>query len=74
MSASLPVLSCRDVSKRLRRSEFDVDRQAGAHKQFRHPDGRATTVSDHGGRDIDPRMLKTIAADIGAPVRELIDS
>jgi len=50
---------------------FEV-RQRGAHKQFRHPDGRGTTVSFHKGQDISPSMLRKIACDIGLPVATLV--
>jgi predicted RNA binding protein YcfA (HicA-like mRNA interferase family) len=40
--------------------------------QFRRPDGRATTVPDHGGRDISPSLLRQIARDIGMTPEELI--
>jgi predicted RNA binding protein YcfA (HicA-like mRNA interferase family) len=40
--------------------------------QFRHPDGRATTVPDHGGRDISPTLLRQIARDIGMTPEEFV--
>jgi predicted RNA binding protein YcfA (HicA-like mRNA interferase family) len=42
--------------------------------QFRHSDGRATTVPDHGGRDISPSLLRVIARDIGMTVDEFVAS
>jgi len=33
-------------------------RQRGSHKQFRHEDGRATTVPFQQGRDIAPSLLR----------------
>jgi len=39
--------------------------------QFRHTDGRATTVPDHAGRDISPSLLRQIARDIGMTAEEL---
>jgi predicted RNA binding protein YcfA (HicA-like mRNA interferase family) len=47
-------------------------RQRGSHKQFRHPDGRATTVAFHAGRDISPILLRQIAKDIGLTVEQLL--
>ena len=41
---SLPVLKPREVVARLERLGFAEVRQRGSHKQFRHPDGRQTTV------------------------------
>jgi predicted RNA binding protein YcfA (HicA-like mRNA interferase family) len=52
---------------------FEEVRQRGSHRQFRHPDGRATTVPDHGGRDIAPSLLRLIARDVGLTVEELVD-
>lgn len=43
-------------------------RQKGSYKQFRHEDGRGTTVPFHKGRDISPRLLRQIASDIGLTV------
>ena len=40
--------------------------------KFRHPDGRATTVPFHAGRDISPILLRQIAKDIGLTVDELL--
>jgi len=40
--------------------------------QFRHADGRATTVPDHAGRDISPSLLQKIAHDIGLKAEELV--
>jgi predicted RNA binding protein YcfA (HicA-like mRNA interferase family) len=47
-------------------------RQRGSHKQFRHDDGRATTVPFHRGRDISPTLLRKIAADIHLTMEEFL--
>ncbi len=47
-------------------------RQRGSHKQFRHADGRGTTVPDHGSREISPVLVRQIAKDIGLSVDEFI--
>ncbi|MFB2773144.1 type II toxin-antitoxin system HicA family toxin [Pelatocladus sp. BLCC-F211] len=49
-------------------------RQKGSHKQFRHEDGRGTTVPFHKGRDISPKLLRQIANDIGLSVEEMLES
>ncbi len=54
----IPVLKPQEVVKILNNLEFTEVRQKGSHKQFRHPDGRATTVPFHKGRDISPRLLR----------------
>jgi len=58
----------------LQRLGFREVRQRGSHKQFRHADGRVTTVPMHQGRDIAPSLLRQIAADIHVTVQELLDA
>lgn len=69
---NVPVLKPREVIKILRALGFEEVRQRGSHKQFRHPDGRATTVPFHKGRDIAPTLLRRIARDIGLTVEEFL--
>ena len=68
----LPVLKPREVVAILRKLGFECVRQRGSHMQFRHSDGRATTVCDHAGRDIAPALLRTIARDIGLTSEEFV--
>ena len=69
---SLPVLKPRQVIALLEALGFTEVRQRGSHEQFRHPDGRSTTVPFHAGRDISPTLLRRIAADIHITVDELL--
>jgi predicted RNA binding protein YcfA (HicA-like mRNA interferase family) len=66
------VLKPREVIAILTALGFVEVRQRGSHKQFRHADGRATTVPFHAGRDISPILLRQIARDIGLTVDELL--
>lgn len=68
----VPVLKPREVIALLVAIGFVEVRQRGSHKQFRHSDGRATTVPFHAGRDISPILLRKIARDIGLTVDELL--
>lgn len=54
---NLPVLKPQEVVPRLEALGFIKVRQRGAHQQFRHPDGRGTTVPFHKGWDIPPRSF-----------------
>ncbi len=74
MGSHLPVLRAREVVAILERLGFLEVRQRGSHKQFRHEDGRVTTVPFHAGRDIAPALLRQIARDIGMGVEEFIAS
>lgn len=69
---NVPVLKPREVASILAALGFVEVRQRGAHRQYRHPDGRATTVPFHGGRDISPILLRQIARDIGLTVEEFL--
>jgi predicted RNA binding protein YcfA (HicA-like mRNA interferase family) len=53
-----PVLKPKDVAAILIQLGFQEIRQRGSHKQFRHTDGRGTTVPFHIGRDISPILLR----------------
>ena len=70
--ASAPVLKPREVAALLVRLGFQEVRKRGSHRQYRHPDGRGTTVPFHAGRDISPTLLRKIARDIGITVEELL--
>ncbi len=67
-----PVLKPREVLAILERLGFSEVRQHGSHKQFRHPDGRGTTLAFHQGKDISPILLGRIAKDIGFTVEKLL--
>ena len=67
-----PVLKPREVIALLERLGFREVRQGGSHKQFRHPDGRVTTVPVHKGRDISPTLLRQIAHDVQLTLEELL--
>src|SRR2546421_12627148 len=67
-----PVLKAREVVAVLEKLGFAEARQRGSHKQFRHPDGRATTVPFHKGRDISPVLLRKTARDIGLTAEALL--
>lgn len=66
------VLKPHEVTSILKGLGFAEVRHRGSHKQFRHPDGRRTTVPVHPGRDISPILLRQIAKDIGLTVEELL--
>lgn len=70
--SNVPVLKPREVIRILETLGFVEVRQRGSHRQYRHADGRGTTVPFHSGRDISPPLLRQIAKDIGMNVQEFI--
>jgi predicted RNA binding protein YcfA (HicA-like mRNA interferase family) len=73
MGKKPPVLRPSEVMAILQRLGFVEVRRRGSHIQYRHPDGRGTTVPYHAGRDISPILLRQIAKDIDMTVDELIE-
>jgi len=69
---SVPVLKPGEVMDILLRLGFREVRQRGSHKQFRHLDGRLTTVPFHKSRDISPILLRQITKDIGMTVDDFL--
>ncbi len=60
----LPVLKPREVVRTREKLGFVEVRQRGSHRQYRHADGRMTTVPFHAGRDVSPLLLRQICKDI----------
>ncbi|MGD9939801.1 MAG: type II toxin-antitoxin system HicA family toxin [Clostridia bacterium] len=71
---NIPVLKPAEVARLLSSLGFSEIRQRGSHKQYRHPDGRGTTVPFHQGRDISAILLRQIAKDIGLTISEFLDA
>lgn len=69
----IPILKPREAMRILENLGFNLIRQRGSHCQFRHVDGRQTTVPDHRGRDLSPALLRQIAKDIGMAIDEFIE-
>ncbi|BAU15686.1 YcfA family protein [Leptolyngbya sp. NIES-3755] len=72
--SNIPVLKPQEVVRILENLGFVEVRQKGSHKQFRHEDGRATTVPFHKGRDISPKLLRQIASDIELTVEAMLEA
>jgi predicted RNA binding protein YcfA (HicA-like mRNA interferase family) len=70
--SKVPVLKPSEVESILLKMGFARVRQRGSHRQYRHPDGRCTTVPFHSGRDISPILLRQIAKDVGMSAEEFV--
>ena len=54
-------LTAREIIAALLRDGFSLDRQSGAHRLYRHPDGRRVTVSFHrAGESFEIKTLRSI--------------
>jgi len=74
MAAQRVVLKPREVEALLKALGFEMVRQKGSHRQYRHLDGRGTTEPFHPGRDVSPILLRQIARDIGLTIPQLLDT
>jgi predicted RNA binding protein YcfA (HicA-like mRNA interferase family) len=45
-------------------------RKTGSHERWKHPDGRATTIPIHGGRQIGPPLFYRILNQLGISEKE----
>lgn len=70
--STIPVLKPREVVALLSAHGFVELRQRGSHKQFRHSDGRSTTVPFHQNRDVSPTLLRKIARDVRLSIEEFL--
>jgi predicted RNA binding protein YcfA (HicA-like mRNA interferase family) len=73
VGSNLPVLKPKEVVAILEKLGFTLARQKGSHQQFRHHDGRATTVPMHGSRDLSPLLLRQICKDIGVTPEDFLN-
>jgi predicted RNA binding protein YcfA (HicA-like mRNA interferase family) len=67
----LPTVSGTQLIRALERAGFAVTRVKGSHHRLKHPDGRATTVPVHSGRDVPKGTLRSVLEDADLTVEEL---
>lgn len=72
MGAGIPVLTAAQVERILLELGFECRSGKGAHRFYRHPDDRTTTVPFHAGRDISPVLLRKICKDAGHSVERFL--
>ena len=67
------MVKVRDMIQVLEKLGFFKWHQVGSHAQYKHPDGRRTTLPIHHGKDIRKKMPHGIIHDLGLTVAELRD-
>jgi predicted RNA binding protein YcfA (HicA-like mRNA interferase family) len=73
VGAGIPVLTASEIERILLGLGFGCRSGKGAHRFYRHVDGRTTTLSFHAGRDISPTLLRKICRDIGMTVEAFLE-
>lgn len=71
--SKLPLITAKELIKILLKVGFELKRQKGSHKFFKHKDGRTTVVPDHGSEQIDRGLLhKIIRQDLMMTIEDFI--
>lgn len=68
----LPAVKVKELIRVLNKLGFFEYHRVGSHAQFKHSDGRRTTIPVHYGRDVRKGMLRGILNDIDLNVKEFI--
>ncbi len=68
--SKIPILDAATMEKVLFSLGFQKVRQKGSHAFYKHPDGRATTVPHHPGRDLARPLVKEIVKEIKLSMAE----
>ena len=68
---NVPSISFRGLFQKVKQLGFEAVRQKGSHTRFVHPDGRKTTMPDHGNKDVPQGLLvKIIRYDLEMKVED----
>ncbi|MBT4027634.1 type II toxin-antitoxin system HicA family toxin [Desulfobacula sp.] len=57
---SYPSITFKSFIRKVQKLGFQRIRQQGSHIRFVHPDGRKTTIPDHGNKDVPKGLLSKI--------------
>ena len=69
-----PTITFRELIKKVLNLGFQKIRQKGSHIRFVHPDGRKTTIPDHGGKDVPHGLLvKIIRYDLELGIKDFFE-
>lgn len=72
---NIPTISFRVPIRMVRNFGFEAVRQKGSHIRFGHPDGRKTTIPDHGNQDVPyGLLLKIIKNDLEMDVENFFQN
>lgn len=73
MTDKLPRVNAADAVRVLEKAGFFQARQSGSHRIYKNADGKRATVPFHSGKELHPKILKSILRDAGLTVEEFIE-
>lgn len=73
MTDRLPRVSAADAVRVPEKAGFYLVRQSGSHKIFKNAEGKRATIPFHSGKELHPKILKSILRDADLTVEEFLD-
>jgi predicted RNA binding protein YcfA (HicA-like mRNA interferase family) len=73
MTDKLPRVNAVDAVRVLEKAGFFLARQSGSHRIYKNAEGKRATVPFHSGKELHPKILKSILRDAGLTVEEFLD-
>ncbi|MGI8582635.1 MAG: type II toxin-antitoxin system HicA family toxin [Chitinophagaceae bacterium] len=70
--SKLPIINAHQFEKILFRIGFEIIRQKGSHRFYKHPDGRYTTLPHHKGEDLSRPIIREILKQVEISNEEFI--
>ena len=73
MTDKLPRINAADAIRVLEKTGFFLARQSGSHKIYKNAEGKRATVAFHSGKELHPKILKSILRDADLTVEEFLE-
>jgi predicted RNA binding protein YcfA (HicA-like mRNA interferase family) len=72
MTDRLPRVSAAEAARALEKAGFFLARQSGSHRIYKNADGLRVTVPYHSGKELHPKILKSILRDADLTAEEFL--
>jgi len=73
MTDKLPRINAADAIRVLEKAGFFLARQSGSHPIYKNAEGKRTTAPFHSGKELHPKILKSILRDSDLTVVEFLE-
>jgi predicted RNA binding protein YcfA (HicA-like mRNA interferase family) len=73
MTDKLPRVSASEAIRALEKAGFFLARQSGSHRIYKNAEGRRATVPYHSGKELHPKILKSILRDADLTTEEFLE-
>jgi predicted RNA binding protein YcfA (HicA-like mRNA interferase family) len=73
MTDRLPRVSAAQAARVLEKAGFFLARQSGSHRIYKNAEGLRVTVPYHSGKELHPKILKSILRDADLTTEEFLE-